>query len=257
MRELEFGNILADIVAKFGEESQSVPVGHWQGLDIDTNRVPTLNSQEILNYSLAYRVIDDLEYLASDIGPNLPWADDHFLERVGRKPLNPGSEYKNWPYYYKHEAQEKIFRAGNEFTHTYMERFWPPILEGIRYNYGDLDDVISLLIRQPLTRQAYFPIWFPEDTGVVHQGRVPCTLGYHFLLREQNLHMFYTIRSCDFVRHFQDDVYLACRLLLWVIGELQERDLERWIHVVPGDLMMNMYSLHLFTGEVNKILGEW
>ena len=29
-------------------------------------------------------------------------------------------------------------------------------------------DVIDLLEREPFTRQAYLPIWFPEDTGAFH-----------------------------------------------------------------------------------------
>jgi thymidylate synthase len=89
-------------------------------------------------------------------------------------------------------------------------------IQGIRYEYGDLDDVVNLLYEHPFTRQATFPIFFPEDTGAVHGGRIPCTLHYHFLRRGDSLHLWYAIRSCDAVRHFRDDVYMATRLCQWV-----------------------------------------
>ncbi len=41
---------------------------------------------------------------------------------------------------------------------------------GIRYRYADLHDVIDTLNKDPLTRQAYIPIWFPED-GSAMPGR--------------------------------------------------------------------------------------
>lgn len=253
----DFTTVLFDIMKRFKMEGAEVPVGHWQGIDLDLQKLPALISVEIFNYSFAYHVPYKLDLLRKQVKPNLPWADDHFLERVGREPLNPGEQYKNWPYYYKHENQEGVMRAGGKFTHSYMERFWPPgLLRGIRYNYGNLDNVVDLLLRQPFTRQAYFPIWFPEDTGVIHRGRVPCTLGYYFMKRKNLLHIFYPIRSCDFVRHFQDDVYLACRLLLWVLEELQSKDLDTWGNVFPGQLIMQMYSLHIWRGEVQKVLHE-
>ena len=153
---------------------------------------------------------------------------------------------------------------GSRFSHTYMERFWPKTannrdlnypMKGIRYPYGDLDDVIDLLYRDPYTRQAYFPIFFPEDTGAVHGGRTPCTLGYHFMMRENRLNMFYPIRSCDIMRHLRDDIYLACRLLLWVLNQLDTKEHEEsssnslWTNVSPGNLMMQIYSLHMFIAD--------
>src|SRR5690606_3302482 len=158
----------------------------WQGIDVSDN--PGLATYEALHYSFSARIPPTLEELRTQVKPNLPWADDHFEERVGGKPLNPGEQYKNWPHY----KNDQFRTEDQKFTHTYMERFWPKYAgegpvhpnQGIRYPYGDLDDVVDLLRRDPLTRQAYFPVWFPEDTGAVHGGRVPCTIGYHFLFRD-------------------------------------------------------------------------
>lgn len=230
----------------------------WQG---KTNK--QFATLEVMNYSFSCPIPSNRENLAKEIKPNLPWASDHFGERIGGKPLNPGEQYKSWPYYLKDEFRTE----DDKFTHTYMERFWPKLAgiphnmsffgqsrRGIRYPYGDLNDVIDLLSRDPLTRQAYFPIWFPEDTGVVHRGRVPCTLGYHFLCRDDKLHIFYDIRSCDALRHFQDDIYLACRLLLFVLLSLQVGgDTSFWDSITPGNLNMHIFSFHIFKVDIDVL----
>ena len=190
--------------------------------------------------------------------PDLPWAEDHFQERVGGEPLNPGSQFLNWPHYKDRAFNDKNFRQNEIFSHTYMERFWPkhagdsptrrsetPI-RGIRYSYGDLNDVINLLIKEPHTRQAYLPVWFPEDTGAIHGGRVPCSLGYHFTLRYDSLHVHYTIRACDALRHFRNDVYMAIRLGQFVMNKVNNK-------LRMGILTMDIINFHVFGKEKNLI----
>ena len=236
---INFKEAIHDAAVFLLEHGEAVDTRSWQGKE-SKDEFTTL---EVINYLFTCPINPSVESLEKDIRPNLPWAREHFFERACGEPLNPGKEYKNWPFYKKDE-----FRTGpnGKFTHTYMERFWTPAHPGIRYAWGNLNDVINLLGRDPLTRQAYFPVWFPEDTGASHRGRVPCTLGYYFLCRDNRLHIFYPIRSCDLLRHFQDDIYLACRLLLWVLGKLQGRSLVFWLKVSPGDLTMHVYSLHIF-----------
>ena len=258
----------------FGVE---VDTGHWQG--VPTEGKPDLVTKELMGWDFEVPVWranpptlmgELIPVLKREIRPNLPWADDHFKERVSRVPSNPGEAYKTWPWW---RGQSQETNAGDwtdphdfKFTHTYQERFWPKpqgqwvegMQTGIHYKYGDLDDLIDLLLREPYTRQAYLPIFFPEDTGAVHGGRIPCTLGYHFLLRQNKLHMWYFLRSCDFVRHFRDDIYLAVRLLLWVLNQLQRdggNDREEgdnswgWNEVLPGTFHMVIGSLHYHKGD--------
>lgn len=257
-----------------------IDVGIWvhgdQWQSIDVSKKPEMIMRETLNFSLQVPVMgESLKAIREDIKPNLPWADDHFEERVGQEPINPGKQWKFWPW--GNKANE--FRGKNgQFSHTYMERFWPkwagmnedgkldtPMMLdghpvplrgfserwGIRYRYGDLQDVVKHLHAHPLSRQAYLPIWFPEDTGVAHGERVPCTLGYHFIHREGYLHTVYYIRSCDVVRHFQDDIYLAVRLKLWLLAQLRELD-SKWKKVAPGFFTMHITSLHMFKADWHK-----
>jgi thymidylate synthase len=144
-----------------------------------------------------------------------------------------------WPRY----AGRRGWKEGDGFSHAH---------EGIRYEYGDLNDVVRQLASKPHTRQAYLPIFFPEDTGAVHGERVPCTLGYHFILRNGELHIVYYIRSCDAVRHFRNDVYMTARLLQWVLSQLHDTDLNEdhpWQEVEPGTLTMHITSFHCFDAE--------
>lgn len=224
----------------------------WQAVDI-TER-PEMMPWEIQNVVLEVMLPNNIEGLQQMVQPNLPWAEDHFLERVSGEPLNPPPSSAWWPYA---RSNNDEFKADEKFSHTYPERFWPKYagrfmstgmaekLSGIRYYYGDLADVVEQLQKDPATRQAYLPVWFPEDTGAVHGERVPCTLGYHFMVRHGVLNCNYFIRSCDFVRHFRDDVYMAWRLTQWV------RD--RLLPATPVDVgMFTMFigSMHIFEGDM-------
>lgn len=281
MRPYEFKNF--DEVIKQARyqllyRSNKVHSARWQGVDIANK--PEMATHEVTHVSFAVALdeikvpstcIDrDLGFLRDDIKPNLPWADDHFLERVCGAPINPGVEWENWPY----GKSAATFLEDGKFNHNYMERYWPKhagvvkkptyrwkdydtelYLEhegvlphrGIKYEYGDLDDVVELLASDPYTRQAYLPVWFPEDTGGGSK-RAPCTIGYHFLMRDEKLSINYEIRSCDFVRHFRDDLYLTVRLLLWVLQECRKRD-SRWDDVSVGKFYMQIGSLHVFRND--------
>jgi hypothetical protein len=235
---------------------------------MDTSASPVHATRELLNVSLHIDLPGDLDTWAELIKPNRLWADEHFEERVSGEPMNPAPSHVRWPYAQNNNAQHTD--EARQFSHTYPERFWPKFAnqtrcadagcscttphQGIRYQYGDLMDVVDLLDRSLYTRQAYLPVWFPEDTGSQEQVRVPCTLGYHFIVRPQagsgqapidRLHMVYYIRSCDYVRHFRDDIYMAGRLAQWMAEMLNGRG-----HTVfPDSLTMHITSLHSFVGD--------
>lgn len=208
----------------------------WQAVDAPA---PML---EAVGISFRIPIPETVEELQESVGPNLPWAEDHFQERVSGVPHNPPPSASWWPFAQRNNTQ---YKQNEKFTHTYPERLWANAvrgpIDGIRYPSGDLGDVLDLLRREPETRQAYVPLWFPEDTGAVHGGRVPCTLGYHFLQRSGFLHVTYPIRSCDYFRHFRDDIYMAARLGQWVA--------ENATDAKPGLLTMHIISLHCWASE--------
>ena len=248
--------------------------GEWQSQDISNK--PMLATHEMTNVSFDMKIPETKELLGELVGAHLPWAEDHFLERVGGEPLNPSPSEEWWPFAQKVNVDHKSEPDG-KFSHTYPERLWPkeagifrhieaiegddPIEYpnmGIRFAYGDLGDVVDQLSRGPLTRQAFLPLWFPEDTGAVHRKRVPCTLGYHFLIRNGVLQITYYMRSCDLIRHFQDDVYMAGRLAQWMVEQLLSRMVVVGYNfnnpqpdpLVVGSLIMHIVSLHCFDGDM-------
>ena len=123
----------------------------WQSVGIEDENPLVEISNVYLNLGTSNNIIEDTD-------PNLPWAENHFLERINGKPINPGKEYKNWPFYENFE-NDKLFRPDGKFSHNYMERYWCGDLKGLRYDYGDLNDVIERLRENPNTRQAYLSVW--------------------------------------------------------------------------------------------------
>jgi hypothetical protein len=232
-----------------------VDSGHWQG--VSTTGKPEMLTKELLNLHFSAQIPETWMKLEDEVKPSIPWAEAEFQERVGGEPHNPHHSMDEWPWWH-----DQIPR---QMTHTYSERFWPndagedPVgrIRGLRYRYGDLSDVLRLLWDHPFTRQATFPIFFPEDTGASHGGRIPCTLHYHFMIRNFRMHLWYAIRSCDAVRHFRDDVYLACRLVQWVIDCLRKDAYEFgnpaeqsfWEDVKPGALNFTAYSFHVHKAD--------
>lgn len=247
----------------------STVVGEWQSQKIETPM------RELLHVAFAWQMPEDPQNLAIQTGARLPWAEDHFLERVGGEPLNPSPSEAWWPFAKKQDGTNVEHKSeGEAFSHTYPERMWPKLANvpwssetadnyrswvfpeyqnrGIRFDYGDLNDVVNQLSKSPNTRQAYLPIWFPEDTGAVHGKRVPCTLGYHFIIRDGILDISYFMRSTDLLRHFQDDIYLAVRLAQWVVKELKEEKPHRPLRV--GQIVFHTANMHIFEPDVEMIL---
>lgn len=243
----------------------------WQGRD--TQGKPDLETYELLNHSSTVNLpSESLTYYRKDILPDLPWADDHFEERICGYPLNPGLQWSKW----RMGQGADSFRLPNgEFNHNYPTRFWPKYAgmvpptevtpehwekpakphKGIRYDYGDLGDVVNQLIREPDTRQAVLPMFFSEDTGAVHGDRVPCSLFWQFILRNGRLHMVYTLRSVDVWNHWRNDCFMAVRLLLWVLDECRSKD-ESWYGILPGTLTTHITSFHLFAGNLHQLKAE-
>lgn len=248
---------------KFGKLNHR---GTWQGTDV--SKKPEMTAYELLHYPMRVPMrSEDVGYYRTAINPNIPWADDHFAERIGGQPLNPGIEWKNWPW---GKNAEKFLMPNGQFDHNYMERYWPKWAgvtdggiitiehpeelcaphKGIRFDYGDLSDVIEELAHEPTSRQAILPIFFPEDTGYRPGRRKPCSISYHFMLNNTGgLDIFYHLRSCDLIRHFRDDIYMTVRLLLHVLDQLRYLD-PFWNTIKPGDYVMQIGNLHVFANDM-------
>ena len=206
----------------------------WQG----TKQPPAM--VEILHVSEKIQMQQSANDASDAVNAKQPWANVHFLERVGGVPINPDPSHKMWA-----RTTDDYLSDGKCFSHTYSERLWSKDLHtGIRYNIADLNTLVEVLKKEPDTRQAYLPMFFPEDLTASLQGeRVPCSLGWQFIIRNNKLDIFYPMRSCDAMRHLHNDLYFANRLGLWVVN-------KAGLDVEMGTLHFIATSLHCFEQDV-------
>jgi thymidylate synthase len=250
----EFLDTEHELGSLFLAEGIAVQTGRWQAQDITES--PSMRPIELPSWPITVKLQmpQTIQGMQDEVQPNMPWAEEHFLERVSRVPHNPPPSHVRWPF--ARRANTDHTDDQEMFSHTYPERFWPKQagswgekmsrdneeLYGIRHPYGDLDDVVRMLDKDLYTRQAFLPVFFPEDTGKT-DVRIPCTVGYQFLVRQDKMHCIYTIRSCDFLRHFRDDVYMAMRLAYWVKQGVK-------LSLDMGTLTMVIGSFHVFEGDI-------
>ena len=141
------------------------------------------------------------EYMNLDIA----WIKADFLERVDQHLINPGKAYLK-----AENLWGKYVRDGL-FQYTYNER--------IR---DQLEYVIFELSKRPNSRQGVITI-YDQHNDMRNWGgkaRVPCSMYYQFIIRNDKLNLFYTMRSCDFLKHFVGDVALAISLQGYVAKKL-------------------------------------
>lgn len=216
----------------------------WQAVDVDAKII------ELDNVWLQMEMCESLNELSIETKADLPWSENHFLERL-KGASNPGIEYKNWPYY-RGDLDNSRFRNNGQFSHTYQERFWPVKKNGIRYEMGDWDDIKNRLKHDYTTRQAFFSIWHPEDHSN-NNVRLPCTIGYWFKIKNNKLNLTYLIRSCDARRHFRNDIYMTQRLAMDMLQHLKDPNISL------GSLSIWIGSFHCFTSDIyslKKILNK-
>lgn len=151
----------------------------------------------------------------------------------------------------------------NSFLHEKARRVHPlreQFLEGFEPSYsyphrilqaGTLTGIASLLDQDPYTRRVYLPIYQPLDTLRSElETRVPCSLGYHFMVREVNgsphLHMTYYMRACDFSTFWLSDLILAAQMA----KEVQDLMMEP---VELGNIVHDIASFHILEGVHGEI----
>lgn len=204
---------------------------------------PDYETKELQNYSYCL-----LNARSQDIpGVSQPWADAEFEERVtdpwerdweGKRILfqtpefiNPGEAWK-----LREEVWSEYMHDG-KLAYTYNELLW---------NNDQLTKIMNRLKEDPDSRQLWISLWNPDKDPDFLGGvsRVPCSLGYGLQVRDGKLNLHYVMRSCDFVTHFRNDVYLAIKFLEWVA--------EKTGYPV-GDFTHTMFSCHVYNKDIQGV----
>jgi len=182
-------------------------------------------TKEILNYSYCLKSIDYSDFLFLFDRRSREWCQKEFQERISVTFTNPGQAYL-----FRKDIWDEFLDSSGRFDYTYNERINP---------FRNIPLLVDELKRNPDTRQAILSIWdrsidLPNIGG---KKRVPCSIYYQFLIRDNKLHIIYNQRSADLVTHFGNDVYLAWSLKEYMAGV---------VGVESGYLYHNIASLHSY-----------
>jgi len=215
---------------------------------------PTL---ELLNYG--YTVINPR---LGQLKPTQPWAETEWGDRVKAIMGHPsplGTAWRtrsddkmDWSNFIEFDGRplpsgvslSEAMETANEMVKS------DPIR--LAYSYGERfacnDQVLRVireLRRNSNSRQLYIAMWDPQqDSERLGKRRVPCSIGWHLINRNGELHMTYVMRSCDFVTHWQNDVWLAVKLLEFICGKTQS---------TPGRFSQVIFSFHVYEKDVADV----
>jgi len=187
-------------------------------------------TKELIGYSYmvtSEHLFSDVYRFIGELKLDKNYIQQELFERLTYPPVNPGESWK-----YRKEVWEEFIHNG-KFSYTYSERISP-----------HLPHLKESLLKLPNSRQMILPIYRPSDScywgGV---ARVPCSMYYQLLIREEKLQLIYTMRSCDLYTHFAYDVVLA---------RLFQMKMSEYINREPGHFIHFIGSLHIYKKDWNK-----
>lgn len=189
------------------------------------------DTKELLGH--AYRLemvpglVTDLETLAMEKGIPRAWMIAEIGERLYQC-VNPG---RAW--IYREDLWRQYLRNGR-FSYTYSERL-----------FNQYAKILQELKTKKDTRQAVLTMFWPTDLDQLGGvDRVPCSLTYQFICRDDELFLIYTMRSCDFYKFFLFDLLFACTLL---------EDFGRQLDKDPKFIQHQIGSLHAFEEDLKDV----
>jgi thymidylate synthase len=204
------------------EMGTKIKVLSMQDKDVSSN--DDYLTKEIEGY--VFTILDTSD--KDKITDNLEWCEQEHGERVSDNYINPGQAYN-----LREEVWNEFLHEG-KFAYTYNER--------IR---TQLPMIIEELMDKPTTRQAIIEIHnnILDIKSMGGKSRVPCSLSYQFMVRDNKLDVIYIMRSSDYFTHFKNDIWQAIALRDYI---------SRIIAVKPGKLIMFVSSLHGYKKDFPK-----
>lgn len=217
-------------------ERDLLEVGEWQkGYSYQDKVVqgdPDFDFMEMRPYTYIVTSASDMDLIvyAERLGLNHEWIVAEFEERIqgGR---NPGQAW-----ILRRQDWGEFVEPDGTFAYTYSKRM------GLR---NQIARVLTELRIHPASRHGIIAIWNPVidigNIGGIH--RVPCSMFYHAMIRNEALDLHYVMRSCDFYLHFPYDQILAIMLRNWMADQLGIR---------PGIFSHFITSFHGFRRDFGE-----
>ena len=220
----------------------TVPVKHYQNKELQGDNQ---NTKELIgvNFIISKPFLkkrEMLDFIFKGEADNIEkYCETELQDRLNREGLNPGNSYKVrldlW--------QALMSRSeGEKFDYTYSERI---------NHIGQLDNAIEALRDDEHTRRSMVMIFTPEDSreSAGFQTRIPCSISYQFLIRNNKLMVLYYIRSNDYFKHFAIDIWLTHAIQEYVRQEL----ISKYPILKCGSLNYYAGSFHAY----NEDLSNW
>lgn len=219
----------------------TVPVKHYQNKELtgDDQNTKELVGVNFIISKPSLRKREMLDFIFEEEADNIEqYCESELQDRLNRKGLNPGASYlirmDLW--------QQLMSRSeGGKFDYTYSERI----------NFSNqLDNVIETLKEDEHSRRAMIMIFKPEDTedSAGFQTRIPCSISYQFLIRNNKLMVLYYIRSNDYFKHFAIDIWLTNALQNYVAEQLK----DKYPRLKVGSLNYYAGSLHAYKEDLSN-----
>lgn len=180
-----------------------------------------------------------IEYIFKEDADKIEnYCKQEHLDRTSGKAMNPGNSYK-----IRQDMWQKFMVSDEtKFDYSYSERFW---------NNNQMNYVIDCLKQDKGTRQAMLMVFQAHLDSGKHGGdtRIPCSVSYQFMIRNDRLYNLYYMRSNSFFEHAVIDIWLAAEIINWMVEQLK----DTYPELKPGSLIYMAGSLHAFQWN----LKEW
>jgi thymidylate synthase len=192
---------------------------------------PEFQTKELANYIYTVTRPDYTEIE----GVHEDWIHREWRDRLAGG-LNPGTAWKQ-----REEIWRPLLEAddpkGNiaRFSYTYSQRM------GGEHIIAIIDEIKL----HPHSRQLFLPVWDRNiDEKRRGKKRVPCSLGYQFMMRNDAIHITYMMRSCDLFTHFPNDIAMA-NIMQSFVAEQTGYEVGSFTHFIG--------SLHAYRKDLASI----
>lgn len=196
------------------------------GVHVDSERGPTLEIENIvLKISNPRDRIASEEWRKMNVGFAIVDALSHI---VGDNTLGPLTQFV--PSFVNHSTN------GRTIDGSYGNRI---------HTNEQLGMLIELLKKNPQTRRAALSIYMgPVDLAGGGGKNTPCTLGFHFLVRNGRLNMKVMMRSNDILLGFTNDIFTFTFLHEYVSVQTG---------IPMGDYIHYASSFHLYESDLERL----
>jgi len=186
-------------------------------------------------------------------------------DRTSRRPLNPGNSYKirkdMWHKFLTNPEKcdichgNKVILGAERKQETCWSCDGAGEIQKFDYTYAErmswqLSNAIDALIEDKHTRQALIQVFQANPDSGLYGGntRIPCSVDYQILIRNNRVHVIYHMRSNDYFGHFPIDIWLAAELLQWFKSNLE----PHYPFLKTGSLTYFCGSLHAYKWDIDK-----